>query len=424
MKKTKSILPSVLLCVLMCAMNGCAKENTEPLWKGSSSSSKTTVVISDLHLGIDSAFAETVANIPYLTSFLKRAKATENLDELVIAGDMLDGWFMPFSYGVVDDYSIFYKKVAAANQGVVDAVNAIIKEGRIQVTYIPGNHDVDLSRDIVESIFPGIGQARDSEGVGTYKTGFRQEVAIEHGHRYNVFCAPDSLTDKGLRQGKTLLGPGYFYTRIAATSLKTGHNPRSFSFPDFGLPENPSETVANAYKLYRVWEAASKTIGVADMTFDSKVIPCGIAGYKDFYSFADLVPLYRNGVLTSTLFQGIDSNWMELQLLNRVNVLQEYGSSVLESASLEVTDQKAYSDYFDVDKSIDVVVFGHTHAPLIQRSVAGYPGKIYVNSGTWIDHNLNGDKTSRAFVKIVSSANEDEVSLCGYETDGSLTLKA
>jgi hypothetical protein len=118
---------------------------------------------------------------------------------------------------------------------VVDAVNAIIKDGRIKVVYVPGNHDVDFSAAMAEAIFPGIFQARDSEGVGTYRTGVKQEVAIEHGHRYNVFCAPDPLTDTTLRAGKTLIGPGYFYTRIAATSLKSGHHPRSFAFPDFGV---------------------------------------------------------------------------------------------------------------------------------------------------------------------------------------------
>jgi hypothetical protein len=126
--------------------------------------------------------------------FFTEARSTKALDEIVIAGDMFDGWFLPFSYGVVGDYLSFYKKVAVANQSVVDAVNAIIKDGRIKVVYVPGNHDVDFSASMVaEAIFPGISQARDSEGVGTYRTGLKQEVAIEHGHRYNVFCAPDPL---------------------------------------------------------------------------------------------------------------------------------------------------------------------------------------------------------------------------------------
>jgi DNA repair exonuclease len=211
MKQKKILVSSLSLVCAALSLSGCENENIQPLWEGKKdSASKTSLVISDLHLGVDSAFAENVANVPYLIQFLKRAKVTESLDEIVLAGDVLDGWSLPFSYGVIKDYLTFYQAAAKANQGVVEAINAIIKEARIKVVYVPGNHDVDLSYDIVASIFPNITQARDSEGVGTYRTGFRQEVAIEHGHRYNAFCAPDTLNDLSLRQGKTLIGPGYF----------------------------------------------------------------------------------------------------------------------------------------------------------------------------------------------------------------------
>lgn len=413
------------LAILVLPLAACGKSEAKPLWEGENDkTTKTSLVISDLHLGIDAAFAENTANLPYLKQFLDRVRVTKNLDELVIAGDMFDGWFLPFSYGPIGDYLSFYQKVASANKDVVDAINAIIKDGRISVVYVPGNHDVDFSCSIAGAIFPGIAQARDSEGVGTYRTGSRKEIVIEHGHRYNVFCAPDCLTDTNLRKGETLMGPGYFYTRIAATSLKTGHNPRGFSFPDFGLPEKPSESVLNAYKLYKVWDLATQTIGVANMTFESKVIPCGIAGYADYYAFSDLVPLYRDGALTKTLFENIDANWQNLQIINRVNSLQEYGPAVIEAASLEATDAKSISDYFKVDPTVDVVVFGHTHAPRLDKNQGGFAGKTYVNTGTWIDHNLDGDKSTRTYVKLVSGAQEDQVSLWSYETDGSSLLKA
>jgi len=426
MKEKKIVVSCFALLGATLGLTACQNNSVKPLWEeAKDSESKTSLIISDLHLGIDSSFAENVANVPYLVQFINRARATANLDEIVLAGDVLDGWFLPFSYGVVKDYTDFYQKAAKANQGVVDAINAIIKEGRIKVVYVPGNHDVDLTKSILESIFPNISQARDSDGVGTYRTGLRNEIAIEHGHRYNVFCAPDPLTDVTLRQGKTLLGPGYFYTRLAATSLKTGHPARSFAFPDFGMPENASEEVKSAYLLYVVWERASSTIGVEGMTFESKVIPCGIAGYADYYSLADLVPLYRNGALTNTLFMDIAKNWSDLQKRNKVNTVQEYAPAVLESAKLEATDQKALQDYFSVDPTVDVVVFGHTHAPLLDKNITGYPGKIYANSGTWIDHNIDDDNgLTRTFVKVVSSKTGDQASLYTYAEDGALLLKA
>ena len=161
------------------------------------------------------------------------------------------------------------------------------------------------------------------------------------------------------------------------------------------------------------------------MTFESKSIPCGIAGYDDFYSLADMVPLYRNGVVTTTtLFNKIASNWLKLEAINRVNTLQSYADAVVESAKLEATDAKAAQDYFNVDKSVDVVIFGHTHAPLLSKASTGSPVKIYANSGTWVDNNIDGDHSVRTYVKVVSSLYEDKVSLYSYQTDGTSLLKA
>src|SRR5450830_1218264 len=53
------------------------------------------VVISDLHLGVDDVFAETQKNKAALVNFLTQIKNSPNVAELVIAGDLLDGWFVP-----------------------------------------------------------------------------------------------------------------------------------------------------------------------------------------------------------------------------------------------------------------------------------------------------------------------------------------
>ena len=59
---------------------------------------------------------------------------------------------------------------------------------------MPGNHDMLLKSGIMDEALPGIVQARDVEGLGVYVTGDRQEIAIEHSHRYDVFSAPDSVS--------------------------------------------------------------------------------------------------------------------------------------------------------------------------------------------------------------------------------------
>jgi UDP-2,3-diacylglucosamine pyrophosphatase LpxH len=412
---------TLLLSLTAASVFSCSSSKATPLWNDKKVANQTvSLVVSDLHLGIDDGFAEDVSNRASLANFFKRIKTTANVNEVIIDGDFLDGWFLPFSYGPIHDYKTFYKKIAENNKDVISAINDLITNSSVKVIYVPGNHDMNLSRDILDSICPGIQQARDTEGLGTYRTGMRQEIVIEHGHRYNVFCAPDSLSDLDIRNTASILPPGYFYTRIATTSLMQKRPKWGFTFPDFGLPDNPSADVQEAYLYYKVFTAAIANIGITGMTFEDKVIPCGIDGYADYYALSDLVPLYRNGALTKTLFSGLGSRWDALQALNRVNAPMSFHDAVLESAVLSGTDDKAKTQYFDLDKSVDVVVFGHTHVPMLQKYD---DGKVYLNSGTWIDDNLNS-KNTRTFLKITSKTAGNDVALYTYNLDDTVTKLA
>jgi hypothetical protein len=46
-----------------------------------------------------------------------------------------------------------------------------------------------------------------------------------------------------------------------------------------------------------------------------------------------------------------------------------------------------------------------------------------VNSVNWVSHNLDGDGSKRAYVKIVSAEAKDKGSLCHFEENGTSTLK-
>ncbi|HOV93735.1 MAG TPA: metallophosphoesterase, partial [Spirochaetales bacterium] len=103
------------------------------------------------------------------------------------------------------------------NQAVFDELNALMAKG-IKLTYEPGNHDMTLEGDILDRALPGINQARDVNGLGKCVTGIRDEIVIEHGHRYDVFSAPDSVSNKEITgDAPSILPPGYFYARIAAS---------------------------------------------------------------------------------------------------------------------------------------------------------------------------------------------------------------
>ena len=62
----------------------------------------------------------------------------------------------------------FIKSVAFNNKPVIDAFNSIIKDGNVKVTYVPGNHDLLINSEDIQSIMPGISEARDVKGLGAY----------------------------------------------------------------------------------------------------------------------------------------------------------------------------------------------------------------------------------------------------------------
>ena len=83
-----------------------------------------------------SLYAECKDNRKILESLLIKFKNSSEIKEIVIAGDLLDEWFVP---ATIDTYNGegqngFVQRIAETNKGVIDAFNSIIKEGKIQVT--------------------------------------------------------------------------------------------------------------------------------------------------------------------------------------------------------------------------------------------------------------------------------------------------
>ncbi|HCT71938.1 MAG TPA: hypothetical protein DF409_14135, partial [Bacteroidales bacterium] len=119
------------------------------------------VVISDIHLGNDLNYAECVAHLPRLVEFLTDIRESKTVSELVIAGDLLDEWYIPSRTDTYEGKTQkeFIQKIATQNKGVIDVLNGIIKDENIKVTYVPGNHDLIVQEDNVELILPGINQA-------------------------------------------------------------------------------------------------------------------------------------------------------------------------------------------------------------------------------------------------------------------------
>ncbi|MBU1578693.1 MAG: metallophosphoesterase, partial [Bacteroidetes bacterium] len=191
MKTKLSVMKALLVMLFIIGFASCKKSEPtnaeiDPFSNGGNERNMI-VVISDMHLGADLAYAECKKNVPSLEKLLKQIQASPNVKELVIAGDLLDEWFVPAPINTYHgkDQADFVQRIAETNKVVFDVLNNMIQEKKILVTYVPGNHDLTITESSVELILPGINQKRDPElGLGTYSPIGYPQIAIEHGHRY------------------------------------------------------------------------------------------------------------------------------------------------------------------------------------------------------------------------------------------------
>jgi UDP-2,3-diacylglucosamine pyrophosphatase LpxH len=407
MKVIALVLGLSMALVCMTMVNGCANVT---------SNRNEIVVISDIHLGADDAFAEMKENKEAFLVFLKEIRASKTIAELVVNGDLIDQWFLPMNYEMPETLSEFNDLVATNNQEIFDEINGIITDRKIKVTYVPGNHDINLDQAETERLFPGIHQARDAEGLGTYLIG-SNDIAIEHGHRYNFFVAPDPLSNRDIvKSEKSILPCGYFFTRIATSDVVEGQPNTSNTFSD--LKPNAEDTIQMAYYYYFMnWKFLLTALPVSE-SFSDKVIKTHIDGYFGTFAISDLIPFQNsNGDISVSLYNGIVENWDERQTINRVNVPINLKEAVVGAASNEFTDLQASMQYATYDPTTKLVVFGHTHEAKISKMTHSNGNEVvYANSGTWIDHVEN--YPTRTYLLIKRSDKEIIVELYRVDDDG------
>jgi UDP-2,3-diacylglucosamine pyrophosphatase LpxH len=421
---------AILLSIFLIACGNPSATTSPPTSLSTVSPDSKTIrsqimVISDLHLGVNDSFCEFVKNRPALVDFLNYIRNSPEVKELVIAGDLLDEWFLPMDYTMPESESVLVDAVAANNKTVIEAFNSVIRDGNIKVTYVPGNHDILVTAGDIERLFPGINQARDTiQGLGTYVTGAHEEIAIEHGHRYNFFCAPDPISNRDITQNNSsILPPGYFSTRIATSSVIEGHPASGSVLPEITANQNdPSQL---GYYLYaRTWAGILSEVPVRE-AFSDKIIKTNIDGFRQDYAINDLVPQPdpQTGMLDVNLYKGIQDSWAKRQELNGVPVNIPLKDAIVKSADTSFADIQAKTQYFDRASSKRIVVFGHTHVARVDpyTNLEGQK-TIYANSGTWIDKG-QGNPTMTFIVITPPAADSDieTVKLYQYAENKTIT---
>ncbi|MBQ9026738.1 MAG: metallophosphoesterase [Methanobrevibacter sp.] len=372
------------------------------------------IVISDIHLGIDDEISENVKNRPLLISFLKKIRNEKLADEVVINGDFLDQWYLPGDYETNPDSDAFYKEVAENNMDVIDEFKSLMDSG-IRLVYVPGNHDMTLSHKTLEDILPGIVQSRDVRGLGRYRTGRRGEIVIEHSHRYDMFCAPDILTNSEfVEYGEPILPAGYFFARVGVTSLMEGMPEVEKEINEIPMPSADDADQLAAYVYFKVWENVLLNMFPVNESFDDEFIKVAVDGFKASFSINDLIPREHDDGIYAKLYKNVQRNWAEVQRRNFVPSPNTPVECLKNLLNKDYYIDYSKKQYFDLDPTVDVVVFGHTHLPAY-RVYDGYARpKVVVNEGTWIDKNTDDLENTATFALIDSGVGETEVELLKY----------
>lgn len=353
------------------------------------------VVISDLHLGNDRAYSENVHHLGRLVQFLNEVRSSTSVKELVLGGDIFDEWYVPtrtetYGSGTQAD---FIRKSVTANQAVFDVLNRIIREGNIKLTYIPGNHDMGFTAEQVDIALPGVNQARDSSekyAIGTYHPDGYPQIAIEHGRRYDFFCAMTPNANEDDAPG-AFMPPGYFFARIAANSFTNPTTKEASTKVPAVMLNNPGDPEQFSKHLYyTLWQTVMEHVIYVNDAFDEPIIKTNVGKYTKTYAINDILPYNAaDGSIQTNLYNNLftQSNWDERERYNNVPVMTAINQAIDGSLKTGFIDDMARVQYFENEHSdVRMVIFGHTHLPKITTHTnLKHEPCLYVNSGTWED---------------------------------------
>ncbi len=389
-----------------------------------------SAVISDIHLNdarsIANGWSWCNKNLDYLTAYLDSLIENKEIyRELILLGDVIDEYVTPVPYatfakpdGTVVTEKEYFRLIADANKAVFDKFRELQSAG-IKLIYVPGNHDCGLEDDDVRELFgPDAVFVHDARGVGSYMPEYASEITMEHGHRYDVICAPDMLSNIGtdsVTEENAFMGVQYFVTRVAAThdylEKKTDDNMGRASLKDFGLSEDRVRKVTagdaasssesddnNLFIMKSVWNV----IGLAKdfPGLDTTAIPTGLNGLTKGYVPSQYSYLGDDPKPELYKSMYLQSEWQRRLELNNAPSGFPFllGATMCEVPFL---DAQAVSWIAKHDIDHRLFIWGHTHNPFVmaERFDGSNRGYIYANTGSWVDDGVSRYDT-RSFVNL------------------------
>jgi UDP-2,3-diacylglucosamine pyrophosphatase LpxH len=335
--------------------------------------------------GYTNAYTWMNQNIGTAASFLDWLGKRGDIAELVILGDLFDGWLCPMHHAPTRDFMDILKE--PRNAPVINALRALCrKDSGIAVSYVPGNHDMLIDNIFTPANgFETLNFIRSAPGMGVYKNG--GVIFAEHGSRVCLFNAPDTWSHSGSH-----LPEGFFMTTVAAEYAAQSGTLLDFVDILGGIIKTGLRgTLPNDFL---------DAIGRRAATTGSTFLMDGLDGFSPDPAYNDVLAYYAK----------IYEDWGSRQDIvpSEVAPIDDLGTLVLAANWIILTGQP-YSP--------KILIFGHTHnygfhghhKVLGGASLGCEQYKhIYANAGTWID-----GKTC-TYIEVEPNASEGIYYVRGY----------
>ena len=327
---------------------------------------KKRIYVSDIHMGagrslhsanvydwLDEAGANNFAE------FFSYLGKQNDVGEIILLGDTMDNWVCP-----VDEAPPTFDEILGAshNKKIVNNLLALSKNKR--VVYMPGNHDMQATSEIIGKYFPNVIYGGSAANKSRYRS---SRLLAEHGSAYAMFNAPDPINSPGDR-----LPLGYFISRVAATkAARTGHADRHYwTFADDLL-----ELLGPQKLPQSVFEALLEEAGLQG---DTEII----MGTKD--GSADGSRIVIKASTVKEKYANLYEQWES-----------HYGKGMaFKSIMAEIGYLGDLADYLSKKHDTNIIIFGHSHDYDLDKDSWFVKDRIYANCGAWCD-----DKKRCSFVE-------------------------
>jgi UDP-2,3-diacylglucosamine pyrophosphatase LpxH len=317
--------------------------------------SKSIIVISDIHLGAGVLvngrrnYLEDFHHDKELVDFLEYYSTGENLNrevELIINGDLFDLLAVPFVPYYDDEFWSEkaalekLKIITAAHPEVMEALAKFVTQKKKKLVYIIGNHDAELILPSLEEYIHELIPGKDS-GNFVMVLDPHQEyspakgVVIVHGHEYEVAHR--------------------FHPKESVVQDKDGMN---YFIPPWG--SYYVTRVINKFKEERGHVNAVRPIRkflINGLIYDTLFTIRFLLGTSFYFIMVRIAQFLRQGNKVKDIIT---------DALNELELFQDY--------------EELTQEFFDSRPEVHTLIVGHTHEPVYRASA---DGNTFINTGTW-----------------------------------------